>query len=128
MQSMVGISENKNIFELNAELGNFKANLPATQFFVTEKALGNIDKLDLKGLNEADAAELSRIKAMKTYKHFGNHITINTLAELEKAKKIIKNYWVQGATEFQHFLRWSMKMSSFISRTYYKNPKIIFMS
>ena len=56
--------KNKNIFELNAELGNFKANLPATQFFVTEKALGNIDKLDLKGLNEADAAELSRIKAM----------------------------------------------------------------
>ena len=25
---------------------------------------------------------------MKTYKHIGNHITINTLAELEKAKKV----------------------------------------
>ena len=31
---------------------------------------------------------LSRKKNMKTYKHVGNHITINTLAELEKAKKI----------------------------------------
>lgn len=56
--------KNKNIFELNADLGNFKANLPATQFFVTEKALGNIDKLDLRGLDEADALELSRIKEM----------------------------------------------------------------
>ena len=24
---------------------------------------------------------------MKTFKHYGNHITVNTLAELEKAKK-----------------------------------------
>ena len=31
---------------------------------------------------------LSRKKKMKTYKHKGNHLTINTLAELEKAKKI----------------------------------------
>lgn len=31
---------------------------------------------------------LSRKKDMKTYKHIGNHITINTLAELEKAKKV----------------------------------------
>ena len=29
---------------------------------------------------------------MKTYKHFGNHVTINTLAELEKAKKISVNF------------------------------------
>ena len=31
---------------------------------------------------------LSRKKNMKTYKHVGNHLTINTLAELEKAKKV----------------------------------------
>lgn len=31
---------------------------------------------------------LSKKKIMKTYKHFGKHITINTLAELERAKKI----------------------------------------
>jgi glucose-1-phosphate cytidylyltransferase len=35
---------------------------------------------------------LSRIRAMKTYKHFGNHVTVNTLAELEKAKKISVNF------------------------------------
>ena len=35
---------------------------------------------------------LSRTRAMKTYKHFGNHITINTLAELERAKKISVNF------------------------------------
>lgn len=34
---------------------------------------------------------LSKKKIMKTYKHFGKHITINTLAELEKAKKISTN-------------------------------------
>ncbi len=28
---------------------------------------------------------------MKTYKHSGKHITINTLAELERAKKISTN-------------------------------------
>ena len=31
---------------------------------------------------------LSKKKVMKVYKHRGKHITINTLAELEKAKKI----------------------------------------
>ena len=31
---------------------------------------------------------LSKKKLMKAYKHFGKHITINTLAELEKAKKV----------------------------------------
>ena len=35
---------------------------------------------------------LSRTRAMKTYKHFGNHLTINTLAELERAKKISVNF------------------------------------
>ena len=34
---------------------------------------------------------LSKKKLMKTYKHFGKHITINTLAELERAKKISTN-------------------------------------
>jgi len=28
---------------------------------------------------------------MKTFKHYGKHITINTLAELEKAKKVSTN-------------------------------------
>lgn len=31
---------------------------------------------------------LSKKNYMKTFKHYGNHITVNTLAELEKAKKI----------------------------------------
>ena len=31
---------------------------------------------------------LSKRSYMKTFKHYGNHITVNTLAELEKAKKI----------------------------------------
>ena len=35
---------------------------------------------------------LARKKIMKTYKHRGNHITVNTLAELEKAKKQIKQF------------------------------------
>ena len=34
---------------------------------------------------------LSKKKKMKTYKHHGKHITINTLAELEKAKKVSTN-------------------------------------
>ncbi len=34
---------------------------------------------------------LSKRKLMKAYKHFGKHITINTLAELEKAKKVSTN-------------------------------------
>ena len=34
---------------------------------------------------------LSKKKIMKAYKHHGNHVTINTLAELEKAKKISLN-------------------------------------
>jgi NDP-sugar pyrophosphorylase family protein len=34
---------------------------------------------------------LSKKKMMKTYKHSGKHITINTLAELERAKKISTN-------------------------------------
>ena len=34
---------------------------------------------------------LSKKKAMKTFKHYGKHITINTLAELEKAKKVSTN-------------------------------------
>ncbi len=34
---------------------------------------------------------LSKKKAMKTFKHYGKHITINTLAELEKAKKASTN-------------------------------------
>ena len=29
---------------------------------------------------------------MKAYKHFGKHITVNTLAELEKAKKVSTNF------------------------------------
>ena len=29
---------------------------------------------------------------MKAYKHIGKHITINTIAELEKAKKEIKKF------------------------------------
>ena len=29
---------------------------------------------------------------MKTFKHYGNHITVNTLAELEKAKKISNKF------------------------------------
>ena len=29
---------------------------------------------------------------MKTYKHRGNHITVNTVAELEKAKQQIKKF------------------------------------
>ncbi len=33
---------------------------------------------------------LARKKLMKTYKHKGNHITVNTLEELEKAKQQIK--------------------------------------
>ncbi len=35
---------------------------------------------------------LSKKKIMKTFKHHGNHVTINTLAELEKAKKISVNF------------------------------------
>ena len=35
---------------------------------------------------------LSKKKIMKTYKHLGNHVTINTFAELEKAKKISVNF------------------------------------
>ncbi|MAV82470.1 MAG: hypothetical protein CMI90_03270 [Pelagibacteraceae bacterium] len=35
---------------------------------------------------------LSRKKLLSAYKHSGNHITINTLAELEKAKKIAVNF------------------------------------
>ena len=35
---------------------------------------------------------LSRKKIMKTYKHRGNHITVNTVAELEKAKQQIKKF------------------------------------
>lgn len=35
---------------------------------------------------------LSRNKLLSAYKHLGNHITINTLAELEKAKKIAVNF------------------------------------
>ncbi len=31
---------------------------------------------------------LSKKNYMKTFKHYGNHITVNTLAELERAKKI----------------------------------------
>ena len=31
-------------------------------------------------------------KMMKTYKHRGNHITVNTLVELEKAKKHSKKF------------------------------------
>ena len=34
---------------------------------------------------------LSKKKSMKTFKHYGKHITINTLAELEKAKKVSTN-------------------------------------
>ena len=34
---------------------------------------------------------LSKKKMMKAYKHFGKHITVNTLAELEKAKKVSTN-------------------------------------
>ena len=29
---------------------------------------------------------------MKTFKHSGNHVTVNTLAELEKAKKISSKF------------------------------------
>ena len=35
---------------------------------------------------------LSKKKYMKTFKHYGNHITVNTLAELEKAKKISNKF------------------------------------
>ena len=35
---------------------------------------------------------LARKKIIKTYKHRGKHITINTLTELEKAKKQIKQF------------------------------------
>ena len=35
---------------------------------------------------------LSRKKIMKTYKHKGKHITINTVTELEKAKQEIKKF------------------------------------
>ena len=35
---------------------------------------------------------LSKKKLMKAYKHFGKHITVNTLAELEKAKKVSTNF------------------------------------
>ena len=35
---------------------------------------------------------LSKKRILKTYKHKGNHVTINTLAELEKAKKISVNF------------------------------------
>ena len=35
---------------------------------------------------------LARKKLMKTYKHKGNHITVNTLEELEKAKQQIKKF------------------------------------
>ena len=35
---------------------------------------------------------LSRKKIIKTFKHRGKHITINTLTELEKAKQEIKNF------------------------------------
>ena len=35
---------------------------------------------------------LSRNKLLSAYKHLGNHITINTLAELEKTKKIAVNF------------------------------------
>jgi len=35
---------------------------------------------------------LSNQKKMKAYKHIGKHITINTIAELEKAKKEIKKF------------------------------------
>jgi hypothetical protein len=29
---------------------------------------------------------------MKTFKHYGKHITINTLTELDKAKQLIKKF------------------------------------
>ncbi len=35
---------------------------------------------------------LSKLKTMRTYKHQGKHVTINTLAELEKAKKVSVNF------------------------------------
>ena len=35
---------------------------------------------------------LSRKNYMKTFKHSGNHVTVNTLAELEKAKKISNKF------------------------------------
>jgi len=35
---------------------------------------------------------MAKKKLMKTYKHRGNHITVNTLEELEKAKQQIKKF------------------------------------
>ena len=35
---------------------------------------------------------LAKKRLLTTYKHDGKHITINTLAELEKAKKIAVNF------------------------------------
>ena len=35
---------------------------------------------------------LAKTNVMKAYKHYGNHVTINTFAELEKAKKVAVNY------------------------------------
>ena len=35
---------------------------------------------------------LAKKKLMKTYKHRGKHITVNTLEELEKAKQQIKKF------------------------------------
>ena len=43
---------------------------------------------------------LSRKKLMRSYKHKGNHITVNTIEELEQAKLKIKNFNVTKKNNF----------------------------
>tara|TARA_Y100001958_G_C21191929_1_gene519934 strand:+ start:755 stop:1465 length:711 start_codon:yes stop_codon:yes gene_type:complete len=54
------------------------------------------DKKNFKLFNKFSKFEnllkfLSRKRLMKTFKHFGKHITVNTIHELEKAKKVSTN-------------------------------------
>ena len=57
-------------------------------YFVFKKKI-----LSKKSINFADyLSELSNIGELYTYKHKGIHITVNTISELENAKKEIKNF------------------------------------
>jgi Nucleoside-diphosphate-sugar pyrophosphorylase involved in lipopolysaccharide biosynthesis/translation initiation factor 2B, gamma/epsilon subunits (eIF-2Bgamma/eIF-2Bepsilon) len=57
-------------------------------YFIFEKK-----KLSKDSISFADyLTQLSQMKELYAYKHSGIHITINTLTELKKAKKEIKNF------------------------------------
>ena len=47
----------------------------------------------LKNIKVSNLLEnLPNFSKVKTFKHFGNHITVNTLNELDEAKKNIKKF------------------------------------